>query len=165
MKKRLLCWLLLLPLTLAVFAQRGQKDEGWSELLPPGKGKESVVMTCVGCHNLKSVVTARKTRDDWAKSVADMIGRGAEIFPEELEPITAYLSAVFGPGVPKAVNVNTATREELEKLPNMNPPLASRILAARDSAGPFKNSDELRRALAIEQPDFEKIRYLLRYRN
>jgi len=124
-----------------------------------------VLATCNGCHNLKGVVTGRKTRDEWTKSVNDMIVRGAEIFPQELEPITTYLSAAFGPGLPKPVNVNTASREELEKLPNMKPELLSRILEIRDKAGPFKNSEELRRALAIEQAEFEKIRYLLRYQN
>jgi DNA uptake protein ComE-like DNA-binding protein len=164
-RKRTLWPLPFLLLVLASFTQRGQKDEGWSELLPPGKGRAPVLATCTGCHNLKAVVTARKTRDEWAKSVNDMIGRGAEIFPEELEPITAYLSTAFGPGLPQPVNVNTASREELEKLPNMKPELVSRILEIRDKAGPFKNSEELRRALAIDEAEFEKIRYLLRYRN
>ena len=153
--------LMLLAATLAP-AQKA-KDEGWSELLPPGDGLDLVLDSCNSCHNLKVVVHARKTRAEWAKSVNDMIQRGSQIFPEEIDPVTAYLAKAFGQDVPKLVNVNTASREELEKLPNMKPELAARIAEGRAKAGPFKNSEELRRALGIEPADFEKIRYSLAY--
>ena len=141
------------------------KDEGWSELLPPGDARQSVLESCTSCHNLKVVVLARKNRDEWGKAVNDMIQRGAQLFPEEIEPITSYLVKVCGPDVPKLVNVNTATREELARLPNMKPDLATRILDARGKAGPFKGADDLRQALNLDQADFEKIRYLLKYRD
>ena len=35
----------------------------------------------------------------------------------------------------------------------------------RGKSGPFKNSEELRRALGVEKEDFEKIRYRLEYSN
>lgn len=153
----------LLPAALA----QGQKvkDEGWPELLPPGDGRELVLNSCASCHNLKIVVQARMSRADWAKSVNDMIQRGAPVFPEEIEPITTYLSKAFETAVPKLVNVNTATREDLEKLPNLKPEIVTRILEARGKAGPFKNSEEFRRALGMEKADFEKILYLLKYSN
>ena len=165
MGKIVLCLAPVLLVVLAASAQRPQKDEGWSELLPPGEGKELVMTSCISCHNLKSTVHARKSRADWTKSVNDMIQRGAQIFPEEIEPITAYLSKAFGPDLPQPLNVNTASREELEKLPNLKPEVVARLLAARTQAGPFKNSEELRQALAMEPREFEKIRYLLKYRN
>ena len=146
---------------------RGQKaaDEGWSELLPPGEGRDLVVTSCNTCHNLKTVVQMRKVKAGWAKSVNDMIQRGAQLFPEEIEPITAYLTKAFGASVPKLVNVNTATREDLEKLPSLKPQIASRILEARAKAGSFKNAEELRRALGMEKTEFEKIQYFLEYKN
>ena len=105
----LLAVLFVLPMILA----QGQKakDEGWPELLPPGDGRELVLNSCNTCHNLKVVVHARLSRAEWTKSVNDMIQRGAPVFPEEIEPITAYLSRAFGTAVPKLVNVNTAGRE------------------------------------------------------
>jgi hypothetical protein len=139
------------------------KDEGWPELLPAGEGRQLVLDSCASCHNLKIVVHARMSRADWARSVNDMIQRGAPVFPEEIEPITAYLSKAFGTAVPKLVNVNTASRENLEKLPNLKPEMVARIVEARSKAGPFKNSEELRRALGMEKGDFEKILYLLKY--
>jgi hypothetical protein len=146
---------------------RGQKaaDEGWSELLPPGEGRELVLSSCNTCHNLKVVVHARKDRDGWTKSVNDMIQRGAQLFPEEIDPIIAYAAKAFGTSVPKLVNVNTATREDLEKLPNFKPDLVARILEVRAKAGDFKSPEELRRALGMEKAEFEKIQYVLEYKN
>jgi DNA uptake protein ComE-like DNA-binding protein len=137
------------------------KDEGWSQLLPPGDGRQAVLESCTTCHNLKVVVHARLSRAGWTKDVNDMIQRGAPLFPEEIDPLTAYLSKVFGPDVPKLVNVNTAAREDLEKLPNLKPEMVIRIVEAR----PFKNSEELRRALGMEKTDIEKIQYLFKYRD
>src|SRR5262245_40502884 len=152
-------------LLLTCVLARGQKaaDEGWSELLPPGEGRDLVLTSCNTCHNLKVVVHARKDRDAWAKSVNDMIQRGAQLFPEEIDPITAYVSKAFGPSAPKLVNVNTASREDLERL--LKPQLVVRILEARAKAGTFKNAEELRRALGMEKAEFEKIQYVLEYKN
>jgi len=141
------------------------KDEGWSDLLPPGDARQSVMESCTSCHNLKVVVLARKNRAEWSKAINDMIQRGAQLFPEEIEPITNYLLKACGPDAPKLVNVNTATREELAGLPNMKPDLVAQILDVRGKAGPFKNADELRQALKLDPAGFEKIRYLLKYRD
>ena len=153
----------VLFLTVA-YAQR-PKDEGWTELLPPGNDRELVLSSCNSCHNMRVVVDARKSRADWAKCVNDMIQRGAPLFPEEIDPIVAYLSKAFPPDLPKLVNVNTASREEIAKLPSMTPEIAARILEVRAKAGPFKNSEELRRALGMEKVDFQKIAALLKYRD
>lgn len=145
---------------------RGQKakDEGWSELLPPGEGRDLVLTSCMNCHNLKVVVHARKNRADWDKSINDMIQRSAPIFLEEIEPIAVYLTSAFGSDVPKLVNVNLATREELQAVPNLKPETAARILEIQKS-GPFKTSEEFCQALGMEKTDFDKIRYLLKYSN
>ena len=165
--RNLVLFLVLVLLVLPGAPAQGPKpkEEGWPELLPPGDGRELVLSTCTSCHNLKVVVHARMSRAEWAKSVNDMIQRGAPVFPEEIEPLTTYLSKAFGTSVPKLVNVNTASREELEKLPNLKPEIVTRILDARGKAGPFKSSEELRRALGMEKADFEKILYLLKYRD
>ena len=145
------------------FAQGAKKDEGWSQLLPPGEGKQAVLDSCTTCHNLKVVVHARLSQAAWTKDVNDMIQRGAPLFPEEIEPITAYLSKAFGPDVPKLVNVNTATREELEKLP-LKPGIAARIVEAREKS-PFKNSEELRQALGMEKTEFSAIQFFFKFRD
>ena len=158
---------LVLLLALATLHAQSDKakDEGWSDLLPPGDARQSVLESCSSCHNLKVVVLARKNRAEWGKAINDMVQRGAQLFPEEIEPITNYLLKVAGPDVPKLVNVNTATKEELAGLPNLKPELAARILDARSKAGPFKSADDLRQALKLDPADFEKIRYDFKYRD
>lgn len=139
------------------------ENKGWDELLPPGEGRDTVMTACVTCHGLKSVVNGRKDRAGWQKTVDDMIQRGAPVFPEEIEPMTAYLAKAFPAEMPKLVNANTATVEELSKLPGVGPELAKRIVDAREKSGSFKTADELRQAAALAKTEFETIRYLLKY--
>src|SRR4030095_8800174 len=66
------------------------------------KGRAAVGRACVACHgNILSMVQfQRKTADKWRDTVYSMIGRGGHILPDEIEPITAYLTANFGPNSP-----------------------------------------------------------------
>ena len=94
-----------------------------------------------------------------------MIQRGTALFPEEIEPISAYLAKAFSADTPASVNVNTAKREELEKVPNLNAEVVTRIIEERGKSGPFKKAEDLRQALKMEKENFEKFAYLLKYSN
>jgi competence protein ComEA len=50
---------------------------------------------------------------------------------------------------PPAVPINTATAEALVALPGVGPVLAARIVAYRDSAGPFRSADDLVKVAGI----------------
>jgi Helix-hairpin-helix motif len=139
------------------------KDDEWTSLLPPGEGRELVVNSCSSCHNLKIVFVSRKSSADWAKSVGDMIQRGATLFPEEIAPLTSYLCNAFGADVPPRLNINTATRADLEKLRSLTPEIVTRILEARSKSGPFKDSEQFRKALGMDKPTFSKMMFLLKY--
>jgi len=76
-------------------------QEDWKSQLPNGEGKDLTVELCgTSCHNLQKIVAARKTEKEWEQSVALMIGRGAQIFPEEADQIIKYLAKNFPPGKP-----------------------------------------------------------------
>ena len=66
------------------------------------KGKTAVTQICVGCHDggaiMRMVAVRKKTADEWRDTVYRMIGRGAQVFPDEIEPLTAYLTAAGGQG-------------------------------------------------------------------
>jgi cytochrome c5 len=64
------------------------------------RGRGAVTQTCVGCHAgiLRMLESREKTEAEWRDTVYSMIGRGAQILPDEIEPITAYLVSVAGPG-------------------------------------------------------------------
>ena len=77
------------------------------------KGKAAVTQICVGCHDggaiMRMVAVRKKTADEWRDTVYRMIGRGAQVFPDEIEPLTAYLTATGGQVPPQAAGGAPAT--------------------------------------------------------
>lgn len=73
-------------------------EEDWKTLMPDGEGKDVTAQLCGTCHNLQKVVVSRKTPQEWERSVYDMVARGAQIFPDEVEQIVKYLAKSFPTG-------------------------------------------------------------------
>jgi hypothetical protein len=59
-----------------------------------------VGQACVQCHNLRFLTLEPRSEERWRKTVYEMIGRGAQVKPDEIEPIVSYLTASFGPSSP-----------------------------------------------------------------
>jgi competence ComEA-like helix-hairpin-helix protein len=72
----------------------------------------------------------------------------------------AVIHAVPSPAA-APLDVNRATRDELERLPGIGPGLAGRIVDARERRGPFGSVDELRRVRGIGHTTLERLRPLL----
>jgi cytochrome c5 len=71
-------------------------------VLPAGAGKELVEQRCGAmCHDLGRVVSARRTRDEWARIVRNMSERGLLGGPEQIQTIVSYLTGQFGREVAK----------------------------------------------------------------
>ena len=68
--------------------------------LPPGEGSDIVAATCSQCHGLTAVTQLREGRNAWRHQVYDMVERGAQIAPADLDTIVNYLATHFGPGIP-----------------------------------------------------------------
>jgi len=63
------------------------------------KGRVALTQICVGCHGnaiLRMVEVRKKSEQEWRETVYRMIGRGAQVFPDEIEPLTAYLTMAGG---------------------------------------------------------------------
>ena len=71
--------------------------------------------------------------------------------------IISILSSGLNAEEDKKINLNSATVEELEKIPGLNRELAQKIIAAREENGEFVDMDEL---LDIEGIDIELLRGL-----
>jgi mono/diheme cytochrome c family protein len=72
--------------------------EARTVVLPAGPGKEVVERRCAACHDLNRVVMQRKSRAEWELVTNDMIARGAQATPQEIQAIVSYLAAQFGNG-------------------------------------------------------------------
>ena len=93
MQRGLSLVLFLIGIMIPVAVSWPQQD--YKSMLPEGEGKELTVQLCATCHNLEKVVASRKTEKEWVQSVYNMISRGAQIFPEEVDPIVKYLAKSF----------------------------------------------------------------------
>ncbi len=96
MQRGLLLALFLIGIIFPVAVSRSQED--WKKLMPDGEGKDVTAQLCGTCHNLQKVVVSRKSPQEWERSVYDMIARGAQIFPDEVDQIIKYLAKSFPPG-------------------------------------------------------------------
>lgn len=157
---------LVWTLTVAGAAQESGSREpaaqDWRAQLPPAEGKDLVAKQCATCHTLEGVVKLRATKQAWEAVVFDMVARGAPLMIDEVDPIVAYLAAVFGPTAPPLLDANTATASELLKLPGITPALAARLIEHRQSKGPFSSPDALRTVLGMDEAAFTKIKWYVR---
>ena len=89
----------------------------------------------------KQARVSRKRRDDVATTVAGVASVPFSDVRPGVPPDSA--PARSGPRLP--VDLDVATLPEIEALPRIGPALAKRLLASRDSAGPFGSLQGLRR--------------------
>ena len=62
------------------------------------KGRQVVGQVCVACHTniLRMVQVHRQSPEQWKDTIYSMIGRGAQVMPDEIEAVTAFLAANAG---------------------------------------------------------------------
>jgi cytochrome c5 len=64
------------------------------------KGRKVVAQVCATCHTtiVRMVQVHKQSPEQWKDTVYFMISRGAQIMPDEVEPVTAYLAAASASG-------------------------------------------------------------------
>lgn len=104
--------------------------------------------------NLDSINLARRLRD------------GEKIFIPSRNPvINKKAGTSVAPLVETSsggkININAASLEELEKLPQIGPRIAGYIIAYRNSHGPFREIHEIKNVDKIGESTFNKIKDLI----
>lgn len=97
-------------------AQETARAQG-SEQAQVEKGREVVGQVCVACHTniLRMVQVHRQSPEQWKDTVYSMIGRGAQVMPDEVEAVTAFLASnAGGNGQPtnRTANVGRPGRDD-----------------------------------------------------
>jgi len=62
----------------------------------------------------------------------------------------------------ETININTASSEELQRIPHIGPSLARKVIEHREEHGPFKRPEELMQVQGISDVRFRRIRHLIR---
>lgn len=92
---------IVLAVTVASAAAQQAATQSPDQRASIEKGKLALGQACMACHSFNQLGLHRKTTEQWRDTVYSMIGRGAQIFPDEIEPLAAYLGEAFGPSVPR----------------------------------------------------------------
>ena len=145
------------------------------ETVDPNRGAKADLQRLpgVGPSLAETLIRIRETRGGFeaAEDLLDVTGIG----PATLERIRPHLD--FSRGVPlelrktrrslspsSPLDLNRATREELEGLPGIGPALASRILESRTQEGPFLAPEDLTRVSGIGPATLRRLRGLVTVR-
>ena len=100
-------------------------------------GRDVAAAACTACHGLGYLGTARRSKTEWQELVSDMVGRGAQLQPDEFDAIVQYLAENFGSATGK-VNVNKASAKELSDGLGLSSEDAVKIVRYRTEKGSFR---------------------------
>ena len=110
--------------------------------LPEGQGKELVESICSFCHPPTYPLRKRLTEPEWRRLVIEML-QEEEVTQAEKDSIVAYLAKAL----PKRVNVNKGSAEELVLVLEVTPAQAAAMVAWRAGNGGFKILEDLKKVL------------------
>ncbi len=66
---------------------------------PEDEGRDIVAVACTQCHAPSAYAQLREGSQAWRFRVYDMILRGAQIEPADIDKVVSYLATSFGPGM------------------------------------------------------------------
>jgi cytochrome c5 len=76
----------------------GQAQQN-ADPLPPGDGHDLVAVACSQCHYLGTIAELRDGAAGWRAYVNNMVLRGAQLTPAEVDKVVDYLATNLGMGI------------------------------------------------------------------
>jgi competence ComEA-like helix-hairpin-helix protein len=152
-------------LDLSQNGKSAEEEVDWSVFLPAGEGRTEVVVSCVGCHDLRQVITQKKSKVGWRTSVQKMVSEyQAPVDRDDFPILVAYLSANFGDKNPieqLPMNINRSSAESLARVPGISADVAAAIVESRTSRGAFASIEDLLRVKGLDMDTFDRIKQYL----
>ena len=139
------------PAQSAPAAQSQAKTDPYPQL-PDGPGKQTVIRVCGKCHSPTNVIANGQSEQGWEDTITKMAGLGASASDEDYSAILDYLVKNF-PQVTSKVNMNQATKEDIEKQLGFSPKEAEAIVAYRTKNGNFKSIEDIQKVPQINAMD------------
>jgi competence protein ComEA len=121
--------------------------------LPDSPAKPTVQRICATCHTLGVVVSKRRAKSDWQKSVQDMAGRGMKATDEEMEAAVEYFTHYFG-----KININRADAAEIQSIADLTAKEAAAVVKYREENGEFKSFDGLSKVPGLDAKKLDERR-------
>jgi competence protein ComEA len=153
--------MLALPLMLVLtgLAQQEKGTETAKQELPPGEGRELLLKTCVGCHQITVVTSQHRSESKWTDTIVEMRNRGANGSDEDMEQIIHYLTANFGPeSAPAKVNINSASSTDIVAGLSLSEAEANAIVDYRNKNGKYKDIAGLKQVPSLEAAKIDAVK-------
>jgi competence ComEA-like helix-hairpin-helix protein len=106
---------------------------------------------------VSTLMVAGCTADETVSKSKPNISNTASEIPHSASEISIATSDSDGP-----ININTATSEELQRLPHIGASMARKIIEHREKHGLFKRPEQLMMISGISDVRFRRIRHLIR---
>jgi cytochrome c5 len=91
------CFALSVTLAALAWASPGTAQQN-ANPLPQGDGRDLVAVACSQCHYLGTIAQIRDGAVGWRLYVNNMVLRGAQLTPAEIDKVVNYLALNLGPG-------------------------------------------------------------------
>jgi cytochrome c5 len=88
----------LLGVSIAVSVAASPAGSQTAPALPSGEGRDIVAVACTQCHTLNPLTMMRDGPIGWKRHVYNMVIRGAQLSPPDVDTVLQYLNTNFGPG-------------------------------------------------------------------
>ena len=101
------------------------------------RGRQIVGQTCVACHVnfLRMAQIHKQSAEQWRDTVYLMIGRGAQIMPDEIESVTAFLAANSASGRQTTTETAGGGRQRATGTGQQTPEVEGRAILQRTCQG------------------------------